>query len=165
MKPPSDREPVPVLSKREREQNRLLHHCSGTGRTALEQVEQVGVYPRWSYSCDQEQVGPKMAILESRKTTSCSNALRTGQNGTQTGRQGALWPQGRRRAVVDIRSRRTGTVRGAQVSVLGQSASSLAYSDICISIGGVGRLRFHHGESDAQRAGLFFLLSSRPRFF
>ena len=43
---PADRGSCPVLSKREREQNRSLHLPSRTVRTALEQVEQVEFSPR-----------------------------------------------------------------------------------------------------------------------
>jgi hypothetical protein len=78
------RESVSVLSKREREQNRSLHRCSRTGRTALEQLEQVNDSPIPRRSRRSEQVGRKQGLSRGPKGTSCSNGLRTGQTGWKT---------------------------------------------------------------------------------
>lgn len=75
------REFCPVLSKREREQNSSLHSCSKTGRTGLEQLEQVKNLPIWTCSNGIEQLPPKQPFVRCGKLMSCSNTFRTAQNG------------------------------------------------------------------------------------
>jgi hypothetical protein len=74
------RESCPVLSKREREQNRSLHSCSKNFRTGLEQLEQFMAAPISTCSQGIEQVKGKRAFFRGGKKTTCSNGFRTGQN-------------------------------------------------------------------------------------
>lgn len=76
---PADRGSCPVLSKREREQNRSLHLPSRTVRTALEQVEQVEFFPEKTCSGTREQVAGKGGVFPAARRVTCSNVLRTGR--------------------------------------------------------------------------------------
>lgn len=75
----ADRGSCPVLSKREREQNRSLHLLPRTVRTALEQVEQVVFLPEKTCSWTREQVTQKGGVFPAVRSATCSNGLRTGQ--------------------------------------------------------------------------------------
>jgi hypothetical protein len=70
-----DRESVSVLSLREREQNRSLHHCSKNHRTGLEQIEQVAVSLKRFCSKTLEQINGKRPVSRAEFKTTCSKAL------------------------------------------------------------------------------------------
>jgi hypothetical protein len=65
----------PVLSKREREQNRSLHLCSRTGRTAQEQLEQVNGLPISTCSHGLEQDERKVPLQGGSEKSTCSKRL------------------------------------------------------------------------------------------
>jgi hypothetical protein len=72
---PADRGSCPVLSKREREQNRSLHLLPRTARTALEQVEQVALLPERTCSTAKEQDPGKRGVFLTNPSMTCSNGL------------------------------------------------------------------------------------------
>jgi hypothetical protein len=75
----ADRGSCPVLSKREREQTRSLRLSPRTVRTALEQVEQVDVFPERSCSIGKVQVPGIRGAFSVPGRATCSKGLRTGQ--------------------------------------------------------------------------------------
>jgi hypothetical protein len=76
----ADRGSCPVLSKKEREQNRSLRLSPRTVRTALEQLEQVAILPERTCSAAKEQDPGKRGVSSAGPSATCSNGLRTGQN-------------------------------------------------------------------------------------
>jgi hypothetical protein len=95
----------PVLSKREREQNRSLHRCSRTGRTALEQLEQLNSLPISTCSRDLEQDRRKTPLFRASEKATCSK----GSEQLKTGWKAASHPYLISRSMLPIRPARNGT--------------------------------------------------------